>query len=167
MVKSTLNKFFNSSVPTKLEGTHTKTASAPSNRSSKAPRSRSSQPSTLGLNLLAGKAIVDAIIEPSKNGRVRFQGSWWSARCEQETTIFPGEMVRVVGRQNITLIVEPVIEPMVEPVVEPASQPAIEPEIEPVVEQNIEPIVKPMPFAMTSAVASTAPNMPSDLPNLN
>jgi hypothetical protein len=164
MVKSTLNKFFNSSVPTKLEGTHTKKASAPSNRSSKAPRSRGSQPSTLGLNLLVGKAIVDAIIEPSKNGRVRFQGSWWSARCEQETTIFPGEMVRVVGRQNITLIVEPVT---VEPVTEQAIEPAIEPMIEPMIEQNIEPIVKPMPFVTTSTVANTAPNVPSDLPNLN
>ncbi|PSB06569.1 hypothetical protein C7B61_16880, partial [filamentous cyanobacterium CCP1] len=47
------------------------------------------------------------MIQPGKNGRVRFQGSWWSARCEQDVTILPGEVVRVVGRQNITLIVEP------------------------------------------------------------
>ncbi|WP_416672022.1 NfeD family protein [Egbenema bharatensis] len=69
--------------------------------------SRPSNAATLDVKLFAGKAIVDAMIQPSKNGRVRFQGSWWSARCEQNITILPGEAVRVVGRQNITLLVEP------------------------------------------------------------
>jgi hypothetical protein len=123
---------------------------------------------------MAGKAIVDATIEPSKNGRVRFQGSWWSARCEQETTIFPGEMVRVVGRQNITLIVEPVVEPVVEaaiePVVTPTGEPVVEavdqPVVEREVEQEIEP-VKPMPFVAASAVASTTQTVSNYLPSLN
>lgn len=55
----------------------------------------------------SGQATVDAIIQPSRTGRVRFQGSWWSARCDQNVTISPGEVVRVIGRQNITLVVEP------------------------------------------------------------
>ncbi|HEY9657544.1 MAG TPA: NfeD family protein, partial [Allocoleopsis sp.] len=55
----------------------------------------------------SSKAIVDAAISPGRSGRIRYQGSWWSARCEQDITLSPGEEVRVVGRQNITLIVEP------------------------------------------------------------
>jgi membrane-bound ClpP family serine protease len=117
MVKSTLNKFFNSSASTKLEGTATIPATSnpatsnrmvkTSNRMPSVSSGESSSSSTFGFNLIAGKAIVDAMIQPSKNGRVRFQGTWWSARCEQDVTILPGEAVQVVGRQNITLLVEP------------------------------------------------------------
>lgn len=55
----------------------------------------------------SSKAIVDAAISPGRAGRIRYQGSWWSARCEQDITLSPGAEVRVVGRQNITLLVEP------------------------------------------------------------
>lgn len=53
------------------------------------------------------KAIVDATIAPGHTGRVRYQGSWWSARCDRDITLSPGEAVQVIGRQNITLLVEP------------------------------------------------------------
>lgn len=52
-------------------------------------------------------AIVDESIQPITGGRVRFQGSWWPARCYQKVTIDPGEIVRVIGQESITLIVEP------------------------------------------------------------
>lgn len=56
---------------------------------------------------VTGEAIVDTLIEPSQPGRVKFQGSWWSARCDRNLTIPPGEVVQVIGRENITLLVEP------------------------------------------------------------
>jgi len=52
------------------------------------------------------KAIVDEEIRPNESGRVRFQNSWWPAKCDLEMTFEPGEVVRVVGIDNITLIVE-------------------------------------------------------------
>lgn len=55
---------------------------------------------------LEGEAIVEQTIQPGKPGRVRFRGSWWPACCKQEIILVPGEMVYVVGRCNITLLVE-------------------------------------------------------------
>lgn len=53
------------------------------------------------------QAIVDEEIPPYGVGRVRFQASWWPARCEQEVTLVRGQIVYVVGIDNITLLVEP------------------------------------------------------------
>ncbi|MEG4405375.1 NfeD family protein [Microcoleus sp. MON2_D5] len=50
-------------------------------------------------------AIVDEPISPQECGRVRFQNSWWPAKCDLDMTFQPGEVVRVVGIENITLIV--------------------------------------------------------------
>lgn len=52
-------------------------------------------------------AIVDETIVPYFGGRVRFQSSWWPALCLHNITLGPGEVVCVVGRHNITLLVEP------------------------------------------------------------
>ncbi|MEG4021468.1 NfeD family protein [Microcoleus sp. B3-A4] len=52
------------------------------------------------------KAIVDEEIRPNESGRVRFQNSWWPAKCDLDLTFEPGDVVRVVGIDNITLIVE-------------------------------------------------------------
>lgn len=53
------------------------------------------------------EAIVDEAIYPRRSGRVYFQATWWPARCEQEITLEPGEIVYVVGIYNITLLVSP------------------------------------------------------------
>ncbi|MEG3879590.1 NfeD family protein [Microcoleus sp. herbarium7] len=53
------------------------------------------------------KAIVDEEIRPNECGRVHFQNSWWPAKCDLEITFQKGELVRVVGIDNITLIVGP------------------------------------------------------------
>lgn len=52
------------------------------------------------------RAIVEEEIKPNQPGRVRFQSSWWPARCDREITLKPGQVVHVVGLENITLIVE-------------------------------------------------------------
>ena len=53
------------------------------------------------------EAMVTAVIRPGRAGQVKFQGSWWSARCLQAIAIPRGAIVRVVGLHSITLIVEP------------------------------------------------------------
>lgn len=55
-----------------------------------------------------GRAIVSETIAPRARGRVHFQGSWWPAQCEQDITLIVGEVVQVIGRQNITLLVRAV-----------------------------------------------------------
>jgi membrane protein implicated in regulation of membrane protease activity len=55
------------------------------------------------------RAIVEETIRPNHSGRVRFQGSWWFARCLDDITVEPGHEVNVVGHQGITLLVEPAL----------------------------------------------------------
>lgn len=61
----------------------------------------------------AAKPVVDAIVTqtigPGRKGQVKFQGSWWTARCSQDITLSPGKLVCVIDRQLITLYVEPVL----------------------------------------------------------
>ncbi|MEG4804447.1 NfeD family protein [Microcoleus sp. ARI1-B5] len=52
------------------------------------------------------KAVVEEEIRPGEFGRVRFQSTWWPAKCDRQITFKPGDVVRVVGLDNITLIVE-------------------------------------------------------------
>ncbi len=53
------------------------------------------------------KAIVDEEIRPGDCGRVHFQNSWWPAKCDLDMTLQRGELVNVLGIDNITLIVGP------------------------------------------------------------
>ncbi|MGB5969043.1 MAG: NfeD family protein [Spirulinaceae cyanobacterium] len=52
------------------------------------------------------EATVAETVISGKIGRVHFRASDWPARCLQNVTILPGRKVRVVGIDNITLIVE-------------------------------------------------------------
>lgn len=53
------------------------------------------------------EAIVTQTIAPGRRGQVKCQGSWWTAQSVQGLTLLPGKVVYVIGRQNITLYVEP------------------------------------------------------------
>ncbi|MEB3828670.1 NfeD family protein [Phormidium sp. CCY1219] len=53
-------------------------------------------------------AVVDEMIQgPYKPGRVHFRDSYWPASCHQEIVLGPGDLVRVVGIEGITLLVQP------------------------------------------------------------
>ncbi len=67
----------------------------------------SSNTPTRKFNELKGQAIVEQTIQPGINGRVHFRNSWWPAQCQQNMTLVPGEIVDVIGHDNITLLVEP------------------------------------------------------------
>lgn len=58
------------------------------------------------MSRLEQEAIVTKTIFSNKSGRVRFRGSWWSARCDTIDPIKPGAIVYVVGIYNLTLLVE-------------------------------------------------------------
>ncbi|MGF1497230.1 MAG: NfeD family protein [Elainellaceae cyanobacterium] len=52
---------------------------------------------------------VERTITLVQPGRVRFQGTYWPARLQSsygQVIANPGEWVRIVGRQGITLLVE-------------------------------------------------------------
>lgn len=68
-----------------------------------------------GLVWTQGQATVSDTISPGKAGRVRFKGSWWPAKCTQHLTMYPGDVVQVIGVKNITLIVEPIVREVLEP----------------------------------------------------
>lgn len=53
--------------------------------------------------LIGARAVVASSCRPV--GQVRVQGELWRARCEAGAE--PGETVRIVGREGLTLLVEP------------------------------------------------------------
>jgi hypothetical protein len=56
---------------------------------------------------LSMEATVDQPICPGQSGRIRFQASWWPARCQYPVHLKKGSRVKIIGRDNITLLVEP------------------------------------------------------------
>ena len=53
--------------------------------------------------LIGARAVVASPCRPA--GQVRVQGELWRARCEAGAE--PGETVLIVGREGLTLLVEP------------------------------------------------------------
>ena len=58
----------------------------------------------MGAETLIG-ASAEVMTECRPLGQVRVQGELWRARCELGAS--PGETVRIVGRDALTLLVEP------------------------------------------------------------
>jgi membrane-bound serine protease (ClpP class) len=60
-------------------------------------------------NVVGAETLIDreavAIGPCTPNGQVRLDGETWAARCDAGA--MPGDAVRVVGREGLTLIVEP------------------------------------------------------------
>ncbi|MGB3494580.1 MAG: NfeD family protein [Elainellaceae cyanobacterium] len=57
----------------------------------------------------SNRAVVDQAIGPDNTGRVKFQATWWPARCDRGVLLNPGDEVLVIGVNNITLLVEPIL----------------------------------------------------------
>ena len=54
--------------------------------------------------------IVEKAITRDRPGRVKFKNSYWPARLHQPdspTEILPGQLVKVIGREGITLLILP------------------------------------------------------------
>jgi len=53
-------------------------------------------------------SIVEVIekIEPTKNGRIRFRGTTWTAKCFDKV-LLPGSKAKIVLREDIDWVVEP------------------------------------------------------------
>jgi membrane protein implicated in regulation of membrane protease activity len=61
----------------------------------------------ISLDSSQGEGIVNTIVEQGKTWRIHFDATEWNAKSVYPAFLFPGDSVRVVGRQNITLLVEP------------------------------------------------------------
>lgn len=55
-----------------------------------------------------GEGVVSQTIYPNRKGRVYFRGTWWPAKCCDNSTLEPDEIVEVIGNDNesITLLVQ-------------------------------------------------------------
>ncbi|HEY9623651.1 MAG TPA: NfeD family protein [Crinalium sp.] len=50
---------------------------------------------------------ISEVIEPGRVWRVSHQASYWFARSRKRIHLSPGDRVRVVDRQGIVLLIEP------------------------------------------------------------
>ena len=63
-------------------------------------------------NIDEDKEVIGTIVEiiadidPGELGRVEYSGSSWQVRAEKEQTFLKGEKVKIIGRDNITWIVQ-------------------------------------------------------------
>jgi membrane-bound ClpP family serine protease len=59
-------------------------------------------------NLREVQAVVSELIPANSVGYIKFQGILWRVWCPQQVSLEPGMRVRVLDRENLTLIVEPI-----------------------------------------------------------
>jgi len=52
------------------------------------------------------EGIVGEIIYPGRKGCVYANGIWWQARCVENITLKPEDIVNIIGMENITIWVE-------------------------------------------------------------
>ena len=66
---------------------------------------KKSKPQTQPFFDLSKQAIVDEEIIENRAGRVSYAGTYWDAISVDRINIKEGELVYVIGRENITLLV--------------------------------------------------------------
>lgn len=54
------------------------------------------------------QATVFDLIPVNGTGYIKFRGCFWLARCFQQVSLEPNMVVKVIDREGLTLIVEPV-----------------------------------------------------------
>ena len=53
------------------------------------------------------EAVIEDVLEPGKEWRVRYKASCWKACSTKTHTQFkPNDVVQVIGRQNLTLVIQ-------------------------------------------------------------
>lgn len=70
-------------------------------------------PNKTKLFSVIGIGKVTETISNQQSGRVRFQATYWNARFPQTKNwnqILPGQEIKVIGRQGLTLLVIPLSE---------------------------------------------------------
>jgi len=60
-----------------------------------------------GLGIQPNEAIIDKVVSQGERWRVKYQSTTWFARCvRQGINLTPDDIVYVVGRQNLTLLID-------------------------------------------------------------
>lgn len=53
------------------------------------------------------EAVIEDVLEPGKEWRVRYKASFWKAHAiKANLHLSPKDIVQVVGRQNLTLLIQ-------------------------------------------------------------
>ena len=60
------------------------------------------------LRSFGSEAKVVKVGTQGKSWRVKYSGSFWPARCLEPVVLKPEDKVQVIGREGITLLIEPV-----------------------------------------------------------
>ncbi|MDJ1178969.1 NfeD family protein [Roseofilum sp. BLCC_M91] len=69
-------------------------------------RKKSKSNSSCSMEWFQGERVVSQTIYPNRKGHVYFRGTWWPAKCCDNSTLEPDEIVEVIGNDNITLLVQ-------------------------------------------------------------
>ncbi len=53
------------------------------------------------------EGVIDAVLEPTREWRIRVQGVYWRACSRVHTNFQPGDRIRVIGRNENKLLIVP------------------------------------------------------------